>query len=293
MKLYAPSYYKKFKCIADKCSHSCCIGWEIDIDPETQEKYDALTGGYGEKIKESIEISDTPHFKLQKNDRCPHLNKQGLCNIITNLGEGYLCEICREHPRFYNFTPQGCEVGLGMACEEACRVILSTDFDGNLTEIGELDGDACYEDLDTLPLRKRVIDLLATDTPYEECVSTLCDEMGIDRGCFELDGWTSVLKSLEYLDPEHKDLFLRCDGEYKCSEQALKRALGYFVYRHCATALDMAEFYQSLCFSLFCACLLRRVASSLGDTSLAARIVSEEIEYSTDNTDTVKQCFDF
>ena len=45
MKLYAPSYYKKFKCIADKCEHSCCIGWEIDIDEETLEKYEKLETG--------------------------------------------------------------------------------------------------------------------------------------------------------------------------------------------------------------------------------------------------------
>ena len=38
MKLYAPEYYKQFQCIADKCTHSCCIGWEIDIDEITDEK---------------------------------------------------------------------------------------------------------------------------------------------------------------------------------------------------------------------------------------------------------------
>lgn len=42
MKLYAPEYYKNFKCIADKCEHSCCIGWEIDIDEETLKKYENL-----------------------------------------------------------------------------------------------------------------------------------------------------------------------------------------------------------------------------------------------------------
>ena len=30
MTVTVPSYYKDFKCIADKCRHSCCIGWEID-----------------------------------------------------------------------------------------------------------------------------------------------------------------------------------------------------------------------------------------------------------------------
>jgi len=93
MNLYAPLYYKKFKCIADKCSHSCCIGWEIDIDQSTCEKYACLKGGYGDTVKESIDYADTPSFKLCKDDRCPHLNGKGLCNIITNLGEDFLFEI--------------------------------------------------------------------------------------------------------------------------------------------------------------------------------------------------------
>ena len=32
MQIIVPDYYKEFSCIADHCRHSCCIGWEIDID---------------------------------------------------------------------------------------------------------------------------------------------------------------------------------------------------------------------------------------------------------------------
>ena len=31
-----PSYYKNFRCIADKCPDNCCRGWEIDIDEDTE-----------------------------------------------------------------------------------------------------------------------------------------------------------------------------------------------------------------------------------------------------------------
>ena len=48
MKLTAPKYYHNFKCIADKCSHSCCIGWEIDVDEVTIEKYTSLSGDYAD-----------------------------------------------------------------------------------------------------------------------------------------------------------------------------------------------------------------------------------------------------
>ena len=93
MKLFAPSYYKNFKCIADKCKHSCCIDWEIDIDESTQKLYSELCGGYGEKIKSSITGDGIAHFKLCENNRCPHLDNNGLCKIITEYGEDYLCEI--------------------------------------------------------------------------------------------------------------------------------------------------------------------------------------------------------
>ena len=85
MKLYAPKYYKSFQCIADKCEHSCCIGWEICVDGETLERYACLDGGYGETVKESISCEGDPHFKLGNHDRCPHLDGQGLCKIIRAL----------------------------------------------------------------------------------------------------------------------------------------------------------------------------------------------------------------
>ena len=37
-----PNYYDKFKCIANRCKHSCCIGWEIDIDEDTMELADKI-----------------------------------------------------------------------------------------------------------------------------------------------------------------------------------------------------------------------------------------------------------
>ena len=137
MKLYAPKYYKNFKCIADKCEHSCCIGWEIGVDGDSLEKYEHLSGGYGDAVKMSISYDGEPHFKLCDDDRCPHLNEQGLCNIILSLGEVYLCDICREHPRFYNYTDVA-EMGIGMSCPEAARIILASSDYMSIEEVGEV-----------------------------------------------------------------------------------------------------------------------------------------------------------
>ena len=38
-----PDYSIGFQCIAGKCRHSCCVGWEIDIDDDTYEMYKTVT----------------------------------------------------------------------------------------------------------------------------------------------------------------------------------------------------------------------------------------------------------
>ena len=117
--VYAPGYYKDFKCIAGKCKHSCCVDWEICIDEETLEKYKKV-----ENIIETvIESDEGACFKLTGDSRCPHLDESGLCKIIISHGEDYLSEICSNHPRFFNNVSKGrVEVGLGIVCEEACYV---------------------------------------------------------------------------------------------------------------------------------------------------------------------------
>ena len=39
-----PQYYPRFRCRAAACRHTCCRGWEIDIDEETREIYRAVGG---------------------------------------------------------------------------------------------------------------------------------------------------------------------------------------------------------------------------------------------------------
>ena len=86
MSLFAPNYYKKFSCIADKCNNNCCIGWEIDIDEDTLNIYK-----YFPNIIKRVKITPNPHFKLENNGRCPFLNNNNLCEIINNYGESNLC----------------------------------------------------------------------------------------------------------------------------------------------------------------------------------------------------------
>jgi len=301
MKLYAPTYYQNFTCIADKCRHSCCIGWEIDVDDHTMQVYNTLTEGYGQIIKDSIDLEDTPHFRLCEGDRCPHLDEAGLCRIITNLGEGYLCHICREHPRFYNDTNYGKEVGLGMACEEACRLILSTENYEDMIELGEIDGQVDPIDFDALHHRAQIYAILSDcSLLYTERLRMIADACGVSLSVKSDGEWRELLDSLEYLDEAHRALFsvyLSDSSTPKALEKYLERGLAYFIYRHGAAAWDKEDFRRAMGLALFCERLIASVANAEGVCDLAglievARVVSEELEYSEENTEEIKAAFD-
>lgn len=123
-----PSFYPAFSCIASACSDNCCIGWEIDIDPRTAVHYRSLSQSsspLARRLREEICWDSPPHFRLTAGERCPFLNEQNLCDIYLHLGEGALCEICDQHPRFHEWFGNYKESGLGLCCEEAARLLLS------------------------------------------------------------------------------------------------------------------------------------------------------------------------
>ena len=121
-----PSYLKKFRCSASLCSDNCCIGWEIDIDTETAEYYKSIEGEFGKKLEENISRQQGASFIL-KGERCPFLNEKNLCEIIINLGEESLCDICTRHPRFFGWYGKIKEGGVGLCCEEGAKLILSAE----------------------------------------------------------------------------------------------------------------------------------------------------------------------
>lgn len=296
MKIYAPAYYKQFVCIADECKHSCCIGWEIDVDEDTASVYSNLKEGYGKTVAQSIEFGDVPHFKLKENDRCPHLNEKGLCNIILELGEDKLCQICRDHPRFYNYTNYGKEVGLGLSCEEACRIILSSPNYNSIVEIGENEETLYTAEYDPIPNRNKLFDILSSkDISFENKMKKLRDIFPVSLSVNSQEEWLSVIDSLEYLDEDHKALF-QCYKNNSCSkkeyENYSERLFAYLVYRHCTQAIDDEEFSSAFGFCLFFEKLFTSIVNSQNtknpnDIFEIARILSEELEYSEYNTKTI------
>ena len=293
MKTKAPLYFKDFKCIADKCRHSCCVGWEIDVDSDAVFRYKSL-GESGAAILSSLEYSeDIPHFKLV-GERCPHLEAGGLCRIISEHGEEYLCDICREHPRFYNYNGAGCEAGLGAACEEAARLILRCENYSEAVTLSE-DAEECeMPEFDAVIEREKIYKTLSDLTrAYTERLSALWSEYVSPMEKSDAE-WQGVISELEYLDGKNCELFCAFSlSSAPPSEELAERALAYFIYRHTGSAETKEEFRLSLGLAFF----LERLFASLmakspdADPSLLLRTISEEIEYSEDNTEAIKSEF--
>lgn len=147
MRIVAPDYYARFACTAGACRHTCCKGWEVDIDGESLTRFLASPD-----IVPFVEMEGTPHIRLTADEACPFLNEDGLCRMILTHGEGMLCGICRDHPRFRNYFSGLTEVGLGLVCEEACRLVLSQNTPMRLVTVAD-DG----ADVPPLPADERYL----------------------------------------------------------------------------------------------------------------------------------------
>lgn len=292
MKLFAPKYYEKFKCIASACRHSCCVNWEIRVDEETLEKYKGLTV-FGKPIIETVDFTEEPHFRLCADGRCPHLNENGLCNIICECGEEYLSEICREHPRFFNTVGDRCEVGLGAVCEAAAEIILDSDYT-ELCEVGSIDIDGSEAEFDTLGEREKLFALLSDRSrPYAERLSAIYESYGVFPKRLTDTEWRSVISELEYLAEDSREKFLAFTSDAAVTPEReiyLERALAYFIYRQVSPSESYAEFLSSLGLALFLERLFASLLAKGGSDSpsLTLRLISEEIEYSEDNVEEIK-----
>lgn len=276
MKEIFPDYYKKFKCIADKCRHSCCIGWEIDIDEDTMDLYNCLQGDFAEKIRANIE-GDVPHFILKEGDRCPFLNQKGLCDIILNIGEGAICDICRLHPRFSNFYDDFTETGLGLCCEEAARIILTEQEKFALPLVKE---NEFFKE------RQEVFDILQNrDNSMLERFKKLAGKYGFEFSNKEL---YNFYMSLERLDDEwetelEKLKTAECTEIFEKEEMQIffEQLACYFIFRHFAKGIG---FTLVSCWTVGQICSQCKTTQQMFD---AVRMYSAEIEYSEENTEKV------
>lgn len=314
MILRKPDFYNSFKCIAGRCSDTCCVGWEIDIDESSQESYRKVAGAFGDKLRQNIEDG---HFKLLPHDRCPFLDKGNLCEIYTHLGEGALCDICREHPRFVEVYGDIMERGIGLCCEEAARLLL--EGEGPLTFTAEeIDEPEDEIDDDDREIRDQVL------YEREQIFATLADsslsfqERLHDAFGFSVDApftpfenanaYLELLEKTESFGPAWDEALVRIkerlaagtvQDEGFFSENESARILAYTVYRHYAKCLFDGYEQGKRLFAVFFWNVARFFTHELAGTDNtknvkvdAIKILSRQLEYCEENMQRIESALD-
>ena len=277
-----PKFYKNFLCKADKCKHSCCKGWEIDIDEETAGKYLAMTGELGAEIRQNIgKNEDSYFFKLTEDERCPFLQKNGLCKIILNIGEENICEICTMHPRFFTMLDDVELCGVGLSCEKTCELLLGdekdlvfyiedTEEELSFSEVLAVIGLNLPNEMQEFSLAvnaeniNKVLEIMAKTEPIDENWSK---ELSIMQDMDNVE-----LKAKEYLENSDKNI--------------LNKIYKYILYRQLERLVDtdIEALINYAQYSILFIILHTMISKELGES---VRRWSEQIEYDTDNVDLI------
>ena len=323
MMLKMPLYCKEFKCIADKCKDNCCIGWEIDIDPNSAEYYDSVSGEFGDRLKANINKGKVCSFRLD-GERCPFLNSKNLCDIIINLGEDKLCQICSDHPRYFEWFSDVKEGGIGLCCEEAARIIVTNKekfgtYDIPCNDEGCDDYSQELYDLLCFARQEIIRALESEEVLLKDRIASVLEyvlelQLRIDNydytglpitvqcsaKCTETDvkGFLESIRQLEPIDENWQEYLQKLIDDTTSSdrdiidkdvERYLKNIAVYFIWRYFLKGVYDEEiisktFLMAISVATIKLMYEREIESLDGNKcSLLAKNYSKEIEYSEEN----------
>ena len=312
-----PSFYDNFCCKADKCTDTCCAGWEVDIDDVSLEKYRSVQGDMKHRLNSSIiEVDGQSCFKLDKKRRCCFLSENGLCDIYSSLGEDFLCDICKEHPRFYDEFDGITQCGLGLCCEKVCEMLIEYD---TVSYCRDFEYSDIPEDTQILlETRDDMFDILSDRTKSLECkISDLIDyavraeselfgeeseiisftdkKTAIEQVLY-LYGNTEPIDNLwtEYLHSLNNNYPAIVACNYIPDFTLYEKLISYIIYRHFMNCRFDGKIYNvvrfSVCAVIFiytseCFAFVKNGVVSENDRINAIKRWSQQIEYSQENTD--------
>ena len=271
--IFRPDFYDRFRCLASACGHSCCRGWEIDVDDRSVGFYRTLDDDLGRALTAALfEDGDGWHFRLDGRERCPFLREDGLCRLICELGEGALCDICALHPRFFEEHGEHELWGLGLSCEAVSELLWREE--GELRFLS--DGNAAPLDFPAL------LESLGLDFPRSllrhrpqigrERIGQICAAMA---GTEPIDEhWPTEVEATAAAA-------LPPDDPFRGHEQAWQRVYQYWIYRQ----LERLEDFGPQALADYAGLCLDYLLLQPGDPVQTVRRLSEQIEYSTENVD--------
>lgn len=291
MKKYEFNYSKKFSCIADKCKHNCCKGWQIIVDKKTADKYLS----FANDNKRFENCLDGQFFKMV-DENCPFLDGDNLCHVIKNYGEKLLCKTCKTHPRFKSFFNDRTETGLGLYCEHAGKIILS--FKPKMKAVLIKDDLKAIKlsafERKVLRFRKNALDIVQNRTLcITKKISLLTELANINLNKNSFNKWLDVFKSLDKLEinefsfekispaKNFNDLINGFEREYE-------QLLSYLIFRHLSRAIDHLDLRVRLAFVLLSFNMINHILSCSVKKDFetlveVCRFYSSEIETNDDN----------
>ena len=294
MKTVYPEYFKSFKCAAAECPDTCCAGWEIVIDEKSQAKYDDLHSPIGEKIRAAMcRDPDGDIIFKNKSGRCPFLTQKNLCEIYIEAGKDYLCRTCEMFPRFAEEYGSVREIGLGLACPEAAKIItrqsgeflLMSESDTQPPQPNDIDAEFYFK---LLNLRKEIFAVLAHGSQsVKDRLGSLMKFVPQESGGALISDPFSLLDGLEILTDDWREL-LNKSSSLRHTEYGneLKNTADYYIYRYLLKSVFDGDYYTKIKLCVFSCAVINLAADALGIVR-AAQLYSKEIEYSKENMSTL------
>lgn len=323
MKTRIPDYFDAFHCLAGDCPDTCCGAWDIVVDAAAEARYRAVEGPLGQKLRSALTTGGGETRMVLEHGKCPLLTAEGLCPIVSELGEDFLSTTCHTHPRFTEVYGGYEETALSVSCPEAARLLLTgqepltfrTETDDRPPEPNDLDADLFFLLLDaretaevilrerSRPLSDRLALLLCfahrldahyDDAPLCRSISRLYREEAYrQRQLVRIrrhrrDGTLipvrQVFNAMEHLTAEFP-AHLR-EREWVSPDRyavPLERLCVYFLSRWWLKAACDGYIWRHCAAIVVSVLTVAALARTTGDVELAARLYSKEVEHSEEN----------
>lgn len=286
MKTIVPDFYLAFQCKANKCQHTCCAGWQIDIDARTYATYQQMPGRLGEDLRHNTyQDEHGAHFRMRADGYCPFLREDGLCRVIREAGESYLGEICTMHPRFFGYYNNYELAGTGLSCEKTCELLLASEQSLQFLLMEDLPPKGNEKVLEQLSLHELLF-LLDEAVPEEELAYE--PELTHDDAHFVLEAmqqtypidehWTDLLQQIERQLPVLPEIITVAEKD----KPLYARIFTYILYRQLGN-METYGLADVLSFAYCNADFIALSASVTGNLAESLRYWSEQIEYDTEN----------
>lgn len=312
MEHYYPAYYQSFCCIAADCPDSCCQGWDVVIDSDTERFYNTVKGEFGEKLRNAIYTDNDGDrvFRLADQKKCPFWGEDRLCDIYRGLGEEHLCATCKQFPRLSMEYTDFTEHSLALACPEAARLILLTDnaYASFTQETSAGCEDYAPENMDLLlQARHKCADILVSPKPLSErlreCltygkeVQTQLQPYEEPNQPFDSSALSALFGELEYIDEHNRDKIQKAcahAADLSGQEPELTRLVLYYLYRYCLNTVGSLDVLAPMKHMAVSAVVISNLARDFNlSLTEAAQLYSKEAEQSYENMERLYDAFGY